>query len=287
MLFIKTLELTSDIVFKSFMLSEATRKYKAKLINSITGIPINLLENAIYTSEELKVENKNEKIFKTDIIVTISNHIISIEMNKSIYPGLFTKNLMYISKMAGEELERNDNYDVYKKIIQINLDTKNKFKKTISKFMMFEYTTHELEHDLITSYHIDLSKISTYNDIETKLLSIFVNKNLDEIRGMDQDMDDAINELERISNDKHIIGLYDKEKVETKLRNSELNYAKEEGIKEGIKENIKKGIKQGFQEGTKSTLVASIKRMKNLKLDDKTICASLDITLDEMKNLLN
>ena len=36
---VKILELTSDIVFKSFMLSEDTKEYTARLISLITKIP--------------------------------------------------------------------------------------------------------------------------------------------------------------------------------------------------------------------------------------------------------
>ena len=34
----KLLELTNDVIFKSFMLDEETNNYKAELINYITGI---------------------------------------------------------------------------------------------------------------------------------------------------------------------------------------------------------------------------------------------------------
>ena len=35
----KLLELTSDVVFKAFMISEKTNRYKARLISLITNIP--------------------------------------------------------------------------------------------------------------------------------------------------------------------------------------------------------------------------------------------------------
>ena len=269
MIFIKILELTSDIVFKSFMLSEATRKYKAKLINSITGIPINLLEHAIYTSQELRNNHAKEKVLKTDILVSIKTHIISIEMNKFLYDKLRNKNAFYSHHLVSSQLEIGDSYFDYKKIIQINLDVKNNYKNAFSEFEMLNKKTGEQENDLITTYHIDLSRISTYNDIETKFFKIF-DKNLDAIKGVDSDMDDAINELKRISSDEHIIGLYDKEKVEEKLRNTELICAKNEGIEKGKNEEK----------------VASIKRMKAKGLDDETICDFLGINLDEMKKLL-
>ena len=49
-------------------------------------------------------------------------------------------------------------------------------------------------------------------------------------------MNDAINELERISRDEGIIGLYDAEEIERKVRNTQLKGAKLEGIEEGKQE---------------------------------------------------
>ena len=46
-------------------------------------------------------------------------------------------------------------------------------------------------------------------------------------------MEKAINELEKLSNDERIIGLYDKEKVARKTLNTQLKSAKLEGIEEG------------------------------------------------------
>ena len=51
-------------------------------------------------------------------------------------------------------------------------------------------------------------------------------------------MEEAYEELERISMDKNIIGLYDKEKVEQKILNTKLEGARLEGIEEGRKEGI-------------------------------------------------
>ena len=123
----KTLELTSDVVFKAFMLSENTKNYKARLIHLITNIPEEDLRKAIYTSEELKVNNKNDKIYKTDIIVKVEKNIISIEMNKDKYEGLFIKNRIYASKLESEELESGESYLEIKRIVTINIDNFHMF----------------------------------------------------------------------------------------------------------------------------------------------------------------
>ena len=54
----KLLELTSDVVFKSFMMSDKTKEYKARLIHLITGIPESELLSATYQSIELPVKKK-------------------------------------------------------------------------------------------------------------------------------------------------------------------------------------------------------------------------------------
>ena len=59
----KILELTSDVVFKAFMMSENTKDYKARLISLITGIDEKLLKNAVYRSVEFPISNKKDKIY--------------------------------------------------------------------------------------------------------------------------------------------------------------------------------------------------------------------------------
>lgn len=78
-------------------------------------------------------------------------------------------------------------------------------------------------------------------------------------------MNEAIDEIERISNDKKIIGLYDKEAVEKKILNSRLIEAREEG------------------ENKKEKEVAL--NMINMGLDDNTIIKSLNISKEDLDNI--
>ena len=223
----KTLELTSDVVFKSFMMSEKTKEYKAKLISLITGLPEEELKTATYESNELRVGNKKEKIYKTDIIMKIKNSIISIEMNKDYYEALMKKNYSYISKIRGELLERGEGYNSLIKVFQINIDDYHRFKgnKLIYEFKMREKETGEELEEYMTIYHIDLkyleNKCYNKNSELEKLLRLFTEENIERLRGEGY-MDEAINELEKISEDERIIGLYDKEKVEKLLEEARL-----------------------------------------------------------------
>ena len=236
----KILELTSDIVFRSFMLSPNTINYKSRLLHLITKIPEEALKKAVYTSQELRASNKNNKIFRTDILVTVGNHIISIEMNNEYYDGLLIKNNNYVSKLSSEQLEKGEDYLKYKKIIAINIDNFHLYDgdKIVYEFMMKEIETGELEYDFYKSYHIDLKNVKDvrYNKNEiNKMLNIFVTDDLNSLKG-DKIMDEAIEALERLKLEEKYIGLYDKEKVERKIFNTRIKNATLEGKDEGIKE---------------------------------------------------
>ncbi len=236
----KTLELTSDVVFKSFMMSEATNNYKARLIHLITGIDEDQLKQAIYESNELKTSNKKDKIYKTDIIVKVEGNILNIEMNGQNYKGLQNKNTGYFNKLQGEQFDRGDSYLSIQKVIQINIDNFRRFNgnQFVYKFMMKEVEIGELETENLESYHLDLSylKKRCYNKEELteieKLCLLFVTEDINFLRG-DPIMDDAIDELEKISSDEKIIGLYDAEKVQQKIVNTMMLGAKLEGKEEG------------------------------------------------------
>ena len=233
---IRLLNLTSDVVFKVFMMSENTKGYKARLIHLITGIDEDILLEAEYVSKEYPASNKKDKLYKSDIVVKVEKNILNIEMNGSYYSGLFEKNNTYMNKIRSDSFERGDDYLEVQKVIQINIDNFSHYKgnKIIYKFEMREESTGELECESIESYHIDLENLrkacytnSEINELE-ECLKMFIateESELDSLRS-DEIMNDAINELERISMDEKIIGLYDAEAVERKVRNTQLKGAK-------------------------------------------------------------
>ncbi len=312
--FIKLLELTSDVVFKSFMLSEATTNFKARLLHQITNIPEDDLKKATYESSELSGDSKFSKVYRTDIIVRIAKHIINIEMNNDYYEGVIEKNESYLNKISSEQFIRGDSYTNISKIIQINFDNYKHYSggKLLYKFMMMEEDTHELESEFIESYHIDLTYLNgkCYNELNELEKSCFVfleeqeETTINSLRG-DSVMDEAYDELERISRDTGIIGLYDAEKVERKVYNSKMNYAEkigmekgmqegmekgmqegmEKGIKKGIKQGIEQGIEQGLREGEHAKTIEIAKEMLKENIDINIISKVTNLSISEINSL--
>ena len=311
---VKILELTSDIVFKSFMLSEDTKEYTARLISLITKIPEKeILKNAVFNNVELPVKNKSDKRYRTDIIITIVKNIINIEMNREYYDGLFSKNNAYISKLYSDQFDVGDSYTNISKIIGINIDNFSKFRgnKFVYKFLPMEIETKEIEEENRESYHLDLEYLRNkcYNNDKLseleKMCQIFIEEDFEHLENLkkgDDVMTKAVNKLEEISKDDKIIGLYDAETVDRKVWNSKILYAEKigtergmekglkkgmkEGMKKGIKEGIEKGIEKGFQEGKKNNQLLIVQNMLNKGFDKETIIEITGITLDELNFLI-
>ena len=230
----KVLDLKKDTIFKSFMMSKNTNNYKAKLIHLITGISEIDLKKAVYQSIEHPISNSSDKVYKTDIITTVKNHILSLEMNKKFYEDSLIKNSDYRSKIISESLKSGESYQTQRQVIQINFDNYHIYKgdRIIYEFRMREKETLEEEYrNSSISYHVDLENLKRYNkdDELKKLLEIFISEDIDKLRGS-KEMDEAIEELERLSQDENIIGLYDAELLQEKHEKS----IREEGLKEGI-----------------------------------------------------
>ncbi len=272
---LEILKLTSDVVFKAFMMSKHTNALKARLIHLITGIDENLLLKAEYQSTELPVRNKRDKIYQTDIVVKVDHCILNIEMNAEYYPEFKIKNSEYLHVIASELYETGEKYD-HRCVIQINIDDFDAYglNELIYEFRLMEVRHHIIEDENYRSYHINLSKIenSCYTNNENELVNILRifkatnEEELDCLRGEGY-MDEAIDEIRRICREHNIIGVYNAEKVANKVMNNRLDYAE----------------RQGYEKGIEEEKVEIARNMLEDAMPDETIMRILNITQEQLE----
>ena len=82
---------TYDFMFKAIMLDKDNKDYLIGIISHVTGINKENLKDAQVQNVEHTVNNKKDKKMRSDIIVSIGNNIINLEMNKDYYEGIFLK----------------------------------------------------------------------------------------------------------------------------------------------------------------------------------------------------
>ncbi len=214
---------TFDPVFKSLLTNKDNRDYLVDLISNITKIPrYAISNNMIILNNELGVEYYDSKKMQTDILVEIENNIINLEMNNSYYEGLFNKNSAYHQKLMVDQYKSGYDYEI-KKVIQINFDNFRIFnsKETIIKFQIKSEDGLDVEESYGVVYHVNLEKIRNiwYNktrkesltEFDRKLLMLCITnkQSLEEITKGDEDLMKIKKNLEKISNNEKIIGLYD------------------------------------------------------------------------------
>lgn len=190
----------------------------------------------------MPVKNKRDKLYKTDIIVRVDKHLLSIEMNADYYPEYIIKNNQYVNVVASQFFETGEKFD-NRCFIQLNFDDFDAYKQ---EELIYEFRVMEVKHHIIdrinyVKYHINLSKLKETcytNDEEKELVNILKvfkttsEKELESLRG-EVYMEEAINEIKRICRDENIIGLYDAEAVAQKEMNNRLDYAEQKGIEKG------------------------------------------------------
>lgn len=277
---------TYDCIFKAIMLDPENRDYLKEIIHYITEIPLSELEHIQVENIDHIISHKNNKKMQSDIIVSVGNRILNIEMNKDYYPGVFNKNSAYLQKIGASLYITNKNYLDTKQIIQINFDNFNYFKgnQEIYKFIYKEEKSNIILPENAIKYHVDLAYIydKCYNKpVENLskfercclLLMAETKEFASKIVGNDKIMKKVYEKLESLNSDEEIIGLYDAQKEEERVRQTQLLGAE------------RKGIEKGIEKGQKEKTVEIAKKMLNEGIDLDMIAKITMLSIEELESL--
>ena len=118
-----------DKIFKAILLNLDNIEYLKYLIHYITKIPLNALKNIKVENALHPVSNKKDKEMESDIVVSIKNKIINIEMDKDYYDGVFQKSDAYLHRIEAKKYDEGENYKNGKQVIQIIFQNFDHFGK--------------------------------------------------------------------------------------------------------------------------------------------------------------
>ena len=304
---------TFDPVFKSVLTNKKNRNYLVDLISSITEMPKKIIDkNMIILNNELGIEHYNSKKMTTDILVEIEKNIINLEMNRYYYDGLFNKNDAYYHKLMADQYKCGDKKYKAKRIIQINFNNFSNYKRfrTNEAILKFEMRTKTgvVNNSFGEVYHISLEKIKNkwYNKarkesltpLDKKLLMLCISskQSLEEIAKGDEKLTMFKDNLEEISNNEKVIGLYDSElakeyennciKKEHEKKEKKLNEMKEEINLAKEKLNLEKEEINLAKEELNNRIYELAKSMLEENIDIDTIKKVTSLTEEEINNLL-
>ena len=242
---------TFDAVFKAVLTEE--KEVLAEIIELVIGIPKEeVIKNGVIINSEYVRENIIETDKKSDLLISIGDNVINLEMDRRYYSGSNKKNNKYIHKIVNHYNPKNTVqicFTSYKE----GEELKGK-KKSIRKYM-FQDSDGNVEDYGLEKYKIDLEYIENkyYNNDELtrreKIFLMFKESNrekLKEISKGDKIMDKIYKKLDKLSEDEALSLLYDEKEREEEKKQAEIEYAEEHGLNKGIKQTAKNMLERNM-----------------------------------------
>ena len=274
----KMINMLNDAMFKSIIRSKEARPLVNNFLHSLTHVEEEKLEKATYMGGEIAKKHIHEKGKSSDIIITVEDCKIILEMNQTDTLDIFDKNTSYAFALSTISTHISEKR---KKVILINFDGFNRFKtdEPILVFRLQDEHGH-IESELYLSFHLILenAKKSQYNipkeveefmDFFTKYESIEELK--EKYKGKEK-FQSMVKKVEELTEDEEFLMYYDLEEKHKHEKQSSY----ELGVERGMEQGIAKGSKQN-----------SIEIAKNLlnKLPIEEIAKATGLSKEEIENL--
>ena len=277
---------TNDKVFKNLANDVHTRRYLAKLISLATDIDYDyLIKNMKLSSNNTQEGNVYEHFNEQDVIVTLHDMKIDIEMSIDNKRENIIKNQTTAFKLAGNVYksgeEYNKNYIFYQICIE-NYDLyHNDLLVTEVNLVDISSGNYEIVNKNYKEFHVNLKNLSDecYNNLSErdryfKLLTLNKIDDLKVLSKGDEIMEEATNKIVSLSNDSEFISQLERQQIEEYARGVALEEAKleakEEGRYEGEKSKQIEIVRKMLEKGSETNFISectglSIEEINKLK----------------------
>ncbi len=278
-----------DVVFHSLFKKGNERITKA-IISSITKEEI----------KEIQLEDRHiigkypeEKLGILDLKAILDDGAIcDIEIQLADNKDTAERFLYYWSRIFSSQLEKGKPYKELNKVIGIiildyEFDKTKEIGKVSTSWKIIEETTG-MALDLTDKFELFIIEIpkarrmmkSNQNDKLTQWM-LFLdnpnNKEVLEIMNKNEEIKEAMEELEEISKDKELRLIAElKEKAIRDERNM---------MEHAIEDGLKQGIEQGIEQGTKQAEIKIARYLKSKDIDIETIIGATNLTKEEIEKL--
>ena len=279
---------TNDKVFKNLANDVHTRRYFAKLISLVTGIDYDyLVHNMKLSSNNTQEGSVFEHFNEQDVIVTLDNMRINVEMSINNKDENIIKNQTTAFKLAGNSYKSGVGYKNTHIFYQICIENYDLYHNDllVTEVNLVDVSTgkYEVVNNFYKEFHVNLNNLSDecYNDDERnkyfKLLTLNKQSDLKLLSKGDDIMEDAANKIVSLSSDPNFISELERQQIQEYARNYALEKAEERGKKTGINEGKQLGIDERNIEIAKKSLEQNI--------DINTISTITGLSIEEINKL--
>ena len=226
----KIIPITSNTMFRELFGRIENKDVISFFLSNYLDVEYNLVyDNIVHLNTSLKIDNIKDYKYNTDIIVTLNDVVINLEMNKTFWMGIENRNFSYITTLIGKQYVGGKGKEQFKKIkkhIQINLNNYNKPKdRKVQILRLKDIETNE-EVDILEIHNVNLEVIKRecYNKDANELTKLekvskfLLSENSDELKGVIGNMDEILDKVMELCNDERLIGLYNQEDLDEAIK---------------------------------------------------------------------
>ena len=283
----------NDVVFQA-LFTRGKESITKALLEDILKIKIHKLD--LDKSKDLLNDNKKDKNGRLDLRAVLNDNIeCDIEIQLSTHDKVLERFLYYWSKMYSANLEIGEEYSKLRQTISIIIvdDEIKQFKEIQKACTKWQIREEEYRDNILTSYFqiviIEIPKaIKEYeknkNNEVLQWMKFLDNPEDMEVRKImeeNQDIKEAKEELDKISQDDRLRRMALKAKLERMDYKQQLYEAKRDGKAEGRAE----GRLDGIKEGTSKTQQEIVLKMLQKQIDIQTISEVTGLSEEEIKKL--
>ena len=283
---------TVDVCFKGLMYNPKVRK---GFIAALLGADPAAVRETVLLPTALRQEYPDEKLGILDVRALMEDGAqINMEMQAYPFGQWDARSLFYLSKMYTEQIGRGDPYTKLKKCIHVSILDFIRFeddKKCHRTIRLCDEQTGKKYTDLLEMQILELKKLPKElredDDIIQwmRFLAGKSRKELEDMAGTSEYIEEAYRELERMSADERARLEYEARQKAIRDHDAIMSSAWETGMEKGLQEGMKQGMQQGLQQGIRQERQDIVFRMLEKGMDPEVIADLTGTDVEEIREL--
>ena len=295
---------TVDVCFKGLMYNPKVRK---GFIAALLGADPAAVRETVLLPTALRQEYPDEKLGILDVRTLMEDGAqINMEMQAYPFGEWDARSLFYLSKMYAEQIGRGDPYTKLKKCIHVSILDFIRFaddEKCHRTIRLCDEQTGKKYTDLLEMQILELKKLPKElredDDIIQwmRFLAGKSRKELEDMAGTSEYIEEAYRELERMSADERARLEYEARQKAIRDHDAIMSSAWETGMEKGLQEGMEKGLQEGREQGMKQGMQQGLQqgirqerqdivfRMLEKGMDPEMIADLTGMNIEEIQKL--
>ena len=283
---------TVDFCFKELMNNEKVRK---GFIAAVLGKDPAQIRRTILIPTELRKDSPDDKLGILDVMVELEGgEKLNMEMQVPYFEYWPSRVLFYECKVYTGQIRKGESYEVLKPCIHVSILDFIHFpqdNRCYRKIAFCDVETGEQYTDLMELHILELKKLPEEDQNEEgvirwmRFLSGKNQKEFEDMAGKDEYIEEAYNELKRLSLD-------EKKRLEYEAReralldyNTQMRSAERRGEKRGFKNGEKVGEKRGIELGEQGAMKKLVGKKLEKGISIEEIAEILEMDISEVANI--